>query len=46
MSSYLIDTHCHLDLTDDIDTMIMEADNNNVKKFIISGCDKKVLEMD
>lgn len=41
MSSYLIDTHCHLDLTDDIDTMIMEADNNNVKKFIISGCDKK-----
>ena len=37
----LIDTHCHMDLTNDVDTIIMEADNNNVKKMIISGCDKK-----
>ena len=37
----LIDTHCHMDLTNDVDTIIMEADNNNVKRMIISGCDKK-----
>lgn len=41
MNNYLIDTHCHLNLSDDIDTILMEADNNNVKKLIISGCDKK-----
>lgn len=41
MNKYLIDTHCHMDLTCDIDTLIMEAESNNVKKFIISGCDKK-----
>ena len=40
-SNYLIDTHCHISLTDDVDSLIMDADNNNVKKFIISGCDKR-----
>ena len=41
MNNYLIDTHCHLSLIDDIDTYLMEAERNNVKKIIISGCDKK-----
>ena len=40
-NNFLVDTHCHLSLTDDIDTIIMEAADNNVKKLIISGCDKK-----
>lgn len=41
MNSYLIDTHCHLSLVDDIDTYLMDAERNNVKKIIISGCDKQ-----
>lgn len=41
MNNYLIDTHCHLSLIDDIDTYLMESERNNVKKVIISGCDKK-----
>ena len=40
-NDYLVDTHCHMNLTDDIDGMIMDAEKNNVNKFIISGCDKK-----
>jgi len=40
-NDYLIDTHCHMSLTDDIDTIIMDAASNNVKKMIISGCDAK-----
>ena len=40
-NNYLVDTHCHMNLTDDIDSMIMDAEKNNVLKFIISGCDKK-----
>ena len=40
-NNYLIDTHCHMSLTDDIDGIIMDAEHNNVKKFIISGCDKR-----
>ena len=40
-NNYLIDTHFHLDLTCDIETSIGDAEKNNVKKFIISGCDKK-----
>lgn len=40
-NNYLIDTHFHLDLTCDIETILMDAEKNNVKKFIISGCDKK-----
>lgn len=38
---FLVDTHCHLSLTDDIDSIIMDAKDNNVLKLIISGCDKK-----
>ncbi len=40
-NNYLVDTHCHMSLTDDIDSMIMDGEKNNVLKFIISGCDKK-----
>lgn len=40
-NNYLVDTHCHMSLTDDIDSMIMDGEKNNVMKFIISGCDKK-----
>ena len=40
-NNYLVDTHCHMSLTDDIDSMIMDGEQNNVLKFIISGCDKK-----
>ena len=40
-NNYLIDTHCHIALTDDIDSLVMDAEKNNVLKFIISGCDKK-----
>ena len=40
-NDYLVDTHCHMNLTDDIDSMIMDGEKNNVKKFIISGCDAK-----
>ena len=40
-TDFLVDTHCHLNLTDDIDSIIMDAERNNVKKIIISGCDKK-----
>ena len=40
-NNYLIDTHCHIALTDDIDSLIIDAEKNNVLKFIISGCDKK-----
>ena len=40
-NDFLVDTHCHLNLTDDIDSILMDAEKNNVKKIIISGCDKK-----
>ena len=40
-NNFLVDTHCHLNLTDDIDSILMNASDNNVKKIIISGCDKK-----
>lgn len=40
-TDFLVDTHCHLNLTDDIDSILMNAERNNVKKIIISGCDKK-----
>ena len=40
-TDFLVDTHCHLSLTDDIDSILMDAERNNVKKIIISGCDKK-----
>lgn len=41
MNNFLVDTHCHLSLTDDIDSILMDAAANNVKKLIISGCDAK-----
>lgn len=40
-NNFLIDTHCHINLADDIDGMIIDAERCNVKKFIISGCDRK-----
>ena len=40
-NNYLVDTHCHMSLTDDIDSLIMDAEKNNVLKFVISGCDAK-----
>ena len=40
-NNYLVDTHCHINLTDDIDSLVMDAEKNNVLKFIISGCDAK-----
>ena len=40
-NKFLVDTHCHLSLTDDIDSILMDASDNNVLKLIISGCDKK-----
>ena len=40
-NNYLVDTHCHMSLTDDIDSMVMDGEKNNVLKFIISGCDAK-----
>lgn len=40
-NNYLVDTHFHLDLTCDIETILNDAIKNNVEKFIISGCDKK-----
>ena len=40
-NNYLIDTHCHLNLTDDIDGILIDAKKNNVLKLIISGCDKR-----
>lgn len=44
MNNYLIDTHCHLSLADDVDTYLSEAQKNNVQKIIISGCDKKSIQ--
>ena len=40
-TDFLVDTHCHLSLTDDIDSILMDAERNNVEKIIISGCDKR-----
>lgn len=41
-----IDTHCHLSKDDyeNIEEVINEAKKNNVKKLIISGCDKKSIK--
>ena len=40
-NNYLVDTHFHLELADDVETILNDAIKNNVKRFIISGCDKK-----
>ena len=37
----LIDSHCHLDQYDDIDKVIENSINNNVKYLIVSGSEKK-----
>ncbi len=37
----LTDTHFHLELTDDIPSILKRAKDNNVCNFIISGCDMK-----
>lgn len=41
-----IDTHCHLSKEDysSLDEVVHDAYNANVKKLIISGCDKKSIE--
>ena len=39
--NYLTDTHCHLELSDNIDNIIKEALECGVSNFIISGCDLK-----
>ena len=43
-NEYLADTHFHLDLSEDIDKILKEAKENDVKNFIISGCDLKGIE--
>lgn len=42
----LIDTHCHISKNDydNIDEIIKNAKENNVKRLIISGCDKKSIK--
>ena len=40
----ITDTHFHLELTDDIDNILKRAKGNNVKNFIISGCDLKGIQ--
>ena len=40
----LTDTHFHLELTDDIPSILKRAKDNNVSNFIISGCDMKGIE--
>ena len=37
----LTDTHFHLSINDDIESIIKRANDNNVKNFIISCCDLK-----
>lgn len=43
-NKYLTDTHFHLELSDDIDKILEEARENDVRNFIISGCDLKGIE--
>lgn len=40
----LTDTHFHLELTDDIPSILKRAEDNNVSNFIISGCDMQGIE--
>ena len=41
-----IDTHCHIskEYYDNIDNVILDSKNNNVKKIIISGCEKESID--
>ena len=38
-NNFLIDTHCHMSLTDDIDGIIKRSRENNVENLILSCCD-------
>ena len=40
----LCDTHFHLNIDDDIDSIIKRAEENNVKNFILSCCDLVSIE--
>ncbi|MBQ6515930.1 TatD family hydrolase [bacterium] len=43
--SYLIDTHCHLDMLEgDLDTFLQNASQNNVQKIIIPAIEPKDFE--
>lgn len=42
--NFLTDTHFHLSMQDDIDTILKEARDMGVSNFIISGCDLKGIE--
>lgn len=43
-NNFLTDTHFHLDLNDNIDKILEESRQNDVRNFIISGCDLKGIE--
>ena len=46
MENYFIDTHSHIDMIEDIDieTIIKNAQENNVKKIIIPSADESSFE--
>ncbi len=43
-NNYLTDTHFHLDLKDDIESILKRAKEKKVGNFIISGCDLKGID--
>lgn len=42
--AYLIDTHAHIDMAEDIDAVIKNAHDSNVKKIIIPSVEEKYFE--
>lgn len=42
--TYLIDTHAHLDMASNIEDVILNAQNNNVKKIIIPSVEEQYFE--
>ena len=42
--TYLIDTHAHLDMAEDIDSTIENAHDNNVRKIIIPSVEEKYFD--
>ena len=42
--TYLIDTHAHLDMAEDIDSTIKNAHDNNVRKIIIPSVEEKYFD--
>lgn len=42
--AYLIDTHAHLDMAEDIESVIKNAKENNVKKIIIPSVEEKYFD--